>query len=636
MQNFIPDEEIRNDYKIAKDSFYGEALKREIPPIQLKREIGAKYGLSPKECTKSNNIINAILAYLREIRKYKHEYTLNDIHDFYDITNSNSRYDKLEPFLMLESSRFIKYLLDHIYQYLINRGVKQYTLDNIDKISLGQTYAHSAQDRFYLERYKSIKKYYDEHYGIKTETARITNKLKSDLYSTLIEETYDIRLQLEQHLEDFIYECYNTYIYGSTEFTRLHNLMNDYYDQIRNFNPTHDIHHIAGTEERKLIKYRDNLHFLLQLYTYFSEEQSKINKVTKEKRIEYSLEDFNKRFNKLIEKNILDILVSKNVEDIKVSELIKVDFGFYFEITYNDDKKLYVNFILQHDFQDTSNMDEFVKHPRLYTTNVINYSTIDYQMKVTTKPLNKKLNESFDFNLNLSVDDYEDIENNEPISSKHDIIKNEGAMKKMIDFYSEFVDLGLPSKTFWAKANIGADCGDYANDWYGTYYSWGDPTEKENFTEKTYKFTGHVVKYNRTDGIVNLLPEDDIAHKFMHLYDFNICTPTKEQCEELIKYTRISGVTNYEGIEGLNGCLFISKINNNEIFIPACGYISWYGIDKGEKGFIATATRFTDPYRCWTLEIKMGDKKEPLPSVSMNSVLYRTTGVAIRPVCKLN
>ena len=63
-------------------------------------------------------------------------------------------------------------------------------------------------------------------------------------------------------------------------------------------------------------------------------------------------------------------------------------------------------------------MDEFVKHPRLYTTNVINYSTIDYQMKVTTKPLNKKLNESFDFNLNLSVDDYEDIENNNPISSK--------------------------------------------------------------------------------------------------------------------------------------------------------------------------------------------------------------------------
>ena len=281
-------------------------------------------------------------------------------------------------------------------------------------------------------------------------------------------------------------------------------------------------------------------------------------------------------------------------------------------------------------------MDEFVKHPRLYTTNVINYSTIDYQMKVTTKPLNKKLNESFDFNLNLSVDDYEDIENNEPISLKHDIIKDEGSMKKMIDLYSKFVDLGLPSKTLWAKANIGADCGDYANDWYGTYFSWGAPTEKEKFTEKTYKFTGHMTKYNRTDGIVNLLPEDDIAHKFMHLYDFKICTPTKEQCEELIKYTRISGVTNYEGIEGLNGCLFISKINNNEIFIPASGYISWYGIDKGEKGFITTATRFTDSYRCWTLEIKMGDKKEPLPSVSMNSVLYRTTGVAIRPVCKLN
>lgn len=251
--------------------------------------------------------------------------------------------------------------------------------------------------------------------------------------------------------------------------------------------------------------------------------------------------------------------------------------------------------------------------------------------------MKKYILEAINRGIRLALDDYEDIEKNEPISSKHDIIKDEGSMKKMIDLYSEFVDLGLPSKTLWAKANIGADCGDYANDWYGTYFSWGDPTEKEKFIEKTYKFTGHMVKYNRTDGIVNLLPEDDVAHKFMHLYDFNICTPTKEQCEELILYTRISGVTNYEVIEGLNGCLFISKINNNEIFIPACGYISWSGIDtQGEKGFITTATRFTDPYRCWTLEIEMGDSEDPLPSVCMNSALYRTTGIAIRPVCKLN
>lgn len=249
----------------------------------------------------------------------------------------------------------------------------------------------------------------------------------------------------------------------------------------------------------------------------------------------------------------------------------------------------------------------------------------------------KSILEAINKGIKLALDNYEE-DINEPISSKHNVIKDEGYTKKMIDLYSEFVDLGLPSKTLWAKTNIGADCGDIAEDWYGSYFAWGDPTEKEKFIEKTYKFTGHMVKYNRTDGIVNLLPEDDIAHKFIHLSDFNICTPTKEQCEELIKYTRITGVTNYEGIEGLNGCRFISKINNNEIFIPACGYIrSWSDKDtQGEKGFITTATRFSDPYRCWTLEIEMGDDEEPLPSVSMNSALYRTTGIAIRPVCKLN
>ena len=44
---FVPEEEIRKDYEIAKDSFYNEAYKRNITPIMLKREIGAKYGLSP-------------------------------------------------------------------------------------------------------------------------------------------------------------------------------------------------------------------------------------------------------------------------------------------------------------------------------------------------------------------------------------------------------------------------------------------------------------------------------------------------------------------------------------------------------------------------------------------------------------
>ena len=662
MQNFIPDEEIRKDQEIAKDAFYGEAYKRGISPIELKRNIGAKYGLSPKECSKSNNILNAILVYLREIRKYKHDYTREDVHDFYDLTNSNSKYNKLEPFLMLESSRFIKFLLDHQYQYLIDRGIKQYTLDNIDKITIGQSVARSAQDRFFLERYKSIKKYYDEHYGNKTEQTKVSNKLKSNLYSILVEETYDIRLQLEQYLEDFILECYDTYIYNSSEFTRLHNLLNDYYDQVRSFNPTHDIHHIAGTEERKLIEYRDNLHFLCQLFTYFSEEQSKTSKVTRERRIECSLEDFNKKFDKLLEKNILNSLVSKNVENIKIGELIKCNFGYYFEISYDDNKKLYINFIIQHDTSDTSDMDKFIKHPRLYTTNVVNYSVIDYQMKVTTKPLNKKLlNESFNFNVNLSLDDYED---DEMTTSKMDVINDDKTMENFVQFFNCFVDLGLPSGTLWCKYNLGVDTDnlDKFGAWHGHFYAWGELEPRSRGSNyfwttyklasgsynnlkkylngntdyaakdfsKQYKGPGTSIRFN--DNLKELLPEDDAAYQHLYFGKYHSHIPTKEQCKELLDNTTRIYCEKYNNISGLEGILLKSKINNNEVFFPITGYMNGGALIKitgDDKQALFWNNSIGPRYEEYTAGF-VSLCKQQLETIT--NYLDRSFGLPIRPV----
>jgi len=58
MINFIPDEEIRNDLKILNGA----------PDVQTKREIGAKYGLSPKECTQWKHVAQKIYEYLRTVR----------------------------------------------------------------------------------------------------------------------------------------------------------------------------------------------------------------------------------------------------------------------------------------------------------------------------------------------------------------------------------------------------------------------------------------------------------------------------------------------------------------------------------------------------------------------------------------
>ena len=128
--------------------------------------------------------------------------------------------------------------------------------------------------------------------------------------------------------------------------------------------------------------------------------------------------------------------------------------------------------------------------------------------------------------------------------------------------YVESVDLGLPSGTIWAAWNLGAsspeECGDY--------YAWGETEPKDKYYWETYKFgdMDNLTKYNREDGKIILDPEDDAAHIVLggkwHM-------PTKEQIKELFDNT-----TNEDSkFNGVNGRLFISKINGNKLFFPYSG-----------------------------------------------------------------
>lgn len=648
MQNFIPTEEIYKDLTSAKNGFYREADNRGVGPIIIKREIGQKYGLVLKDCTKTQKIINAILEYLRKVRNHKTSYTNEDVHDFYQLTNYVSQYNKLYPYLMLESSNFISFLLDHQYKYLLGKGIKQYTLDNIDKIVIGQDLGLSMQDKFYLERYRSIKKYYDETYGDKKLQAASINDLTYNLQAQLIEDTYDIRLQLEEYLQDFILECYDTYIYNSNEFIKLHNLESDYYERVREFNPTHNIHHIADTEERKLREYRDNLHFLLQLYTYFSKEY----KPSKEERIECSIQHFNENFDKICNKNITKTLISKDANDVQIGQLIKSNFGFYFIISYNDNKKIYINFLLQHDTKDVSDMDKFVKHPRLYTTNVLNNNVIDYQIKVTIKPLNKNLNESFNYNINLSLDDYDNIKDN--TASKNDIIDTDKTIENYAYFFNQFVDLGLPSGTLWAKYNLGVDYEnlDKHGAWHGNFYAWAETesrSEKLNYVWTTYKWArgsyNNLKKYINgntdlsaknpydsyhmfNDDLVRILPEDDAAYQHLYAGKYHSHIPTKEQCLELYENTVRKLSHNYNGIIGLNGVKLISKINGKHIFLPFSGHTNGgqlYGIDNSIDFWTSDLGKNYHEYQANAVDI--------LNSENFVIVYFdRAEGLTIRPV----
>ncbi len=147
----------------------------------------------------------------------------------------------------------------------------------------------------------------------------------------------------------------------------------------------------------------------------------------------------------------------------------------------------------------------------------------------------------------------------------------------------QWVDLG--NGTLWATCNVGAS----KPEDYGNYYAWGETTPKEDYDFDTYKYfkkeknTYWVTKYywnaNSTteygynglnDQILYLKAEDDAATQVM---GENWCTPTKSQLEALLMINTSSTVSECSYVErnGVGGMLIKSKMNDNELFVPAAG-----------------------------------------------------------------
>ena len=115
----------------------------------------------------------------------------------------------------------------------------------------------------------------------------------------------------------------------------------------------------------------------------------------------------------------------------------------------------------------------------------------------------------------------------------------------------EYVDLGLPSGTMWAKCNVGAsrpeECGDY--------YSWGETRPKDIYNDSSYTYHDDVLMlpYNKDAAAVN--------------WGNGWRMPTQDDFAELMsnciwRWTTLNGVDGY----------LVSSFNGNSIFLPACGY----------------------------------------------------------------
>ncbi len=159
----------------------------------------------------------------------------------------------------------------------------------------------------------------------------------------------------------------------------------------------------------------------------------------------------------------------------------------------------------------------------------------------------------------------------------------------------EWIDLGLPSGTFWATCNVGAS----KPEEYGEYFAWGETEPKStstyNYNWSTYKFcmgTDNTITLYRngggdycfnfngfTDSLTELLPAHDAATVN---WGSGWQMPSEDQINELIdsSYT----TSEYIQLNGVNGYKITSKSNGNSIFLPAAGYTELNGYDYIDKG----------------------------------------------------
>ena len=261
-----------------------------------------------------------------------------------------------------------------------------------------------------------------------------------------------------------------------------------------------------------------------------------------------------------------------------------------------------------------------------------------------------KILEAVNRGIQLALDDFDDEEQVQNVKSKQ--IQNRDYTKEYLDLMNTVVDLGLPSGTLWCKYNLDVNPNQLskAKDWYGKYYAWGEtePNKYNGYGYDTYKYSrfsyNDLTKYcpsknseygynNFSDDLTQLLPEDDAAYQNMHLYNFKFHIPTKEQSQELVKYTTNKPVENYKNIQGLNGIEFTSKINEQVLFIPFAGYYDNIGIQMvSREGCIWTSdVCLYPPYCAWRLSLNKQYQDRPI----VNEYGSRCNGYSIRPVINL-
>ena len=162
----------------------------------------------------------------------------------------------------------------------------------------------------------------------------------------------------------------------------------------------------------------------------------------------------------------------------------------------------------------------------------------------------------------------------------------------VVDGY-EYIDLGLPSGTLWARYNIGASLPEEL----GNYFAWGETKPKEQYVFENYKYRGQFnweyTKYYYDweerpgyiiygDNLMTLESSDDAATVN---WSDNWRMPTEEELSELYTFfVNKLGSYPFDGeYNGANGVLYMDSLYNDFMFLPAGGNKGYNGLD--EKSF---------------------------------------------------
>lgn len=170
------------------------------------------------------------------------------------------------------------------------------------------------------------------------------------------------------------------------------------------------------------------------------------------------------------------------------------------------------------------------------------------------------------YNFNIDIDNQESLFDKSKINSK--------SQKQTIEDFV-IVDMGFAT---WSKYNLGVNpyILNEKKDWIGDLYGWGEtvPNKKlygwdtYTFFEKKFFTCYDVLKYNKKDGLEILEKVDDAAYITSKDSIIKMKIPSVDDFKKLVYYTDCKYIEDYNGIQNLSGILFISQINNAELFFP--------------------------------------------------------------------